>query len=81
MIIGSEVVAFPILILIVVVIIYAEVNKDFDVFKFIIDNPITYIVAGILLMLVLILALCFYIIKRKLYYKIYPDLKDKLNIN
>lgn len=77
----SGVIAFPILFLIVAIIIYSKVNKDFNVFNFIIENPIIYVVSGILLVLVLILALLFSIAKRKLYSKIYPNLKDKLNIN
>lgn len=76
----SGVVAFPILFLIVAIVVYSKMNKDFDVFRFIMENPFTYITAGILLLGVLVLALSFTLAKKKLYNKIYPDLKAKLKI-
>lgn len=77
----SGVMAFPILLLIIGVIVYSKINKDIDIFAFILENTIIWIAAGVLLAVILIVSLLFYITKNKLYNKIYPELKNKLNIH
>lgn len=76
----SGLIAAPVTIAVILFVIYAKFNKDFNVFLFIFNNPIIYVAAGILLVLVLLISMYFYLIKRKLYGRIYPSLKEKLNI-
>jgi hypothetical protein len=77
----SGVMAFPILLLIIGVIIYSKINKDIDIFAFILENTIIWFAAGVLLAVICMVSLLFYITKNKLYNKIYPELKNKLNIH
>ena len=77
----SGIMAFPILLLIVGVIVYSKLNKEVNIFAFILENTYIWIGAGVLLAMILIVSLLFYITKNKLYYKIYPELKNKLHIN
>lgn len=76
----SGVMAFPVLLLIVGVIVYSKLNEEVNIFAFILENTFLWIGAGVLLALILIVSLLFYITKNKLYNKIYPELKHKLNI-
>lgn len=71
--------AFPVLLAIIGFYINSKINKAFDIFKFITNNPIIYILGGMVLILVLCLATYFYFIKKKLYGLIYSELKDKLD--
>ena len=77
----SGIMAFPILLLIVGVIIYSKLNKEGDIFAFILNNTFIWIGAGVLLAIIVIISLLFYITKSKLYNKVYPELKSKLNIH
>lgn len=77
----SGIMAFPILLLIVGVIIYSKLNKEVDIFAFILNNTFIWIGAGVLLAIIVIISLLFYITKSKLYNKVYPELKSKLNIH
>lgn len=76
----SGVMAFPVLLLIIGVIVYSKLNEEVNIFAFILENTFLWIGAGVLLALILIVSLLFYITKNKLYNKIYPELKHKLNI-
>ncbi|MDU4962394.1 MAG: DUF6097 family protein [Sporomusaceae bacterium] len=76
----SGVLAAPVLVAIVVFILIDKFNSDFNVFKFILDNPVIYILAGILLVAVLSVAWYFRHVKNKLYGEIYPAMKDRLNM-
>jgi hypothetical protein len=76
----SGLIAAPVTIAVIIIVIYAKLNKDFNVGLFILNNPIIYVAAGILLVLVLLISMYFYLIKRKLYGRIYPSIKRKLNI-
>ncbi|OOM78360.1 hypothetical protein CLPUN_19690 [Clostridium puniceum] len=77
----SGIIAFPVLLVILAAYIYAKwINKNFDVFRFILNNPEIYIIAAVLLGITLILAMYHSILHKKLYYKIYPELKRKIVI-
>jgi hypothetical protein len=76
----SGIMAFPILLLIIGVIVYSKLNKDVDIFAFILNNTFLWIGAGVLLAVIVIVSLLFYITKNKLYNNIYPELKSKLHI-
>jgi hypothetical protein len=54
------------------------INENFNIFEFIIDNPATYIICAFLLGIILILSLYNSILHKRLYYKIYPELKKSL---
>jgi hypothetical protein len=60
---------------------YVEwINKNFDVFSFILNYPAIYIISAFLFGVILILAMYYSILRKKLYYKIYPEFKSKLMI-
>jgi hypothetical protein len=74
-------IAFSVLFVILGGYIYVEwINKNVDVFKFILNNPAIYIISAFLLGIILILNMYNSILRKKLYYKIYPELKRKLMI-
>lgn len=74
-------IAFSVLFVILAAYIYVKwINKNFDMFKFIINNPAIYIISAFLLGLILILNMYNSILRKKLYYKIYPKLKRKFRV-
>jgi hypothetical protein len=76
-----KIIAFSVLLVILGAYIYVEwIDKNFDVFKFIIDNPAIYIISAFLLGIILILNMYNSILRKKLYYKLYPELKRKLRV-
>lgn len=77
----SGVFAVPVLIMIVVGYIYDKwIDKNFDVFEFLLNNPVLYIIPIVLIGVTLILASYHSILRKKLYYNIYPELKRKLRV-
>lgn len=77
----SGISALPIFIMVVVVCIYNKwIDKNFDVFGFIINNPALYIIPVVLLIITLILSNYYSILRKKLYHEIYPELKRKLSV-
>lgn len=77
----SGIFALPVLIMIVVGYIYGKwIDKNFDVFGFVLNNPVLYIIPAILIGVTLLLAIYHSILSKKLYYEIYPELKRKLRV-
>jgi H+/gluconate symporter-like permease len=77
----SGISALPIFIMVMVVCIYNKwIDKNFDVFGFIINNPALYIIPVVLLIITLILSNYYSILRKKLYHEIYPELKRKLSV-
>ncbi|MFB6367469.1 DUF6097 family protein [Paenibacillus elgii] len=78
----SGVFALPVLLVIVVAYIYNRwIHRKVDIVGFFVDNPVLYIIPAVLIVVTLILALFYYSLRKKLYDRIYPELKDKLKIN
>jgi hypothetical protein len=76
-----KLISFSCLFVILAAYIYVKwINENFNIFKFIIDNPATYIICAFLFGIILILSLYNSILHKKLYYKIYPELKKKLRV-
>ncbi|AQR96416.1 DUF6097 family protein [Clostridium saccharoperbutylacetonicum] len=77
----SGVFAFPVLLIILMVYVYAKwIDKKFDVFGFFLNNPALYIVPAVLIAVTIIFAIYHCILRNNLYYKIYPKLKEKLRV-
>ena len=76
-----KLISFSCLFVILAAYIYVTwINKNFNIFKFIIDKPATYIICAFLFGIILILSLYNSILHKRLYYKIYPELKEKLRV-
>lgn len=76
-----KLIAFSSLFVILAAYIYVKwINENFDIFKFIINNPAIYILSAFLLGMILILNIYNSILRKRLYYKIYPELKRKLRV-
>ncbi|OVE66934.1 hypothetical protein CCS79_16770 [Clostridium diolis] len=77
----SGIFAFPVLLIILVAYIYGKwIDRKFNIFEFFLNNPILYIIPAILIVITLVLAIYHSILRKNLYYNIYPELKRKLMI-
>jgi hypothetical protein len=77
----SGIFAVPILIMIVVGYVYYKwIDKSFDPFSFLLNNPALYIISAVLIGVAAIFSISYYILRKRLYYKIYPELKRKLRV-
>ncbi|SYX84057.1 DUF6097 family protein [Paenibacillus alvei] len=78
----SGVIALPVLLVIVVAYIYSRwIDRKYDIFGLFLNNPILYIIPAVLIVVTLVLALFHALLRKKLYYWIYPELKSKLKVN
>lgn len=77
----SGITALPVLLVIAVAYIYSRwIDKELDMFGFFIDHPVLYLVPAVLIVVTLVLAVYHSILRKKLYYRIYPELKSRLHI-
>jgi hypothetical protein len=73
--------ALPVLLVVAVAAIYGRyINRGYDVFGFFVDHPVLYIVPAALVIVTLLLAAYHSVLRKKLYGRIYPELKSKLGI-
>lgn len=71
----------PVLLIILAAYIYGKwIDRKFNIFEFFLNNPILYIIPAILIVITLVLAIYHSILRKNLYYNIYPELKRKLMI-
>ncbi|MEK3900195.1 MULTISPECIES: DUF6097 family protein [unclassified Paenibacillus] len=74
--------ALPVLLVVAIAAIYGRyINRGYDVFGYFVDHPVLYIVPAALIVVTLVLALYHSALRRKLYGRIYPELKRKLEID
>lgn len=74
--------ALPVLLVIAVAAIYGKfINRGYDVIGYFMDHPVLYIVPAALVVVTLVLAVYHSALRRKLYGRIYPELKSKLGLD
>lgn len=71
--------ALPVLLIVAAAFIYGRyIDRDYDVFGFFVDHPVLYLVPAALIVVTLVLAAFHSALRRKLYGRIYQELKSKL---
>ncbi|MNC47315.1 hypothetical protein D3C75_963680 [compost metagenome] len=56
------------------------INRGYDVFGYFVDHPLLYLVPAALIVVTLVLAVFHSALRRKVYGRIYPELKSKLHV-
>lgn len=73
--------ALPVLLVIAAAFIYGRyINRGYDVFGYFVDHPLLYLVPAALIVVTLVLAVFHSALRRKVYGRIYPELKSKLHV-
>ncbi|ATP40028.1 hypothetical protein CSE16_08190 [Solibacillus sp. R5-41] len=74
--------ALPVLLIVAAAFVYGRwIDRDYDIFGFFVEHPVLYIVPAVLIVVTLVLAAFHSLLRRKLYGRIYPELKYKLQMN
>ena len=74
--------ALPVLLIVAAAFVYGRwINRDYDVFGFFVEHPVLYIVPAVLIVVTLVLAAFHSLLRRKLYGRIYLELKYKLQLD
>lgn len=75
----SGLAALPVLLVVAAAFIYGRyIDRDFDVFGYFVGHPVLYLVPAALIVVTLVLAMVHSALRRKLYGRIFPELKNKL---